>query len=393
MTIHASARVALVIGNGAYTNLPPLRNPVNDAEDIAAMLETKDFDVTLRINQSHRQMLDEIARFDAKLRQGEVGLFYFAGHGVQVNGVNYLIPVGANIKRDYLIPAEAVSANSVLGAMESAANELNIVILDACRNNPFPKTFRSVSRGLAKLDAPTGSIVAYATAPGSVAADGDGRNGVYTKHLLKAMNTPGLKVEEVFKRVRIGVEEETKGDQTPWEESSLKGDFYFTTETKVTVTPGKPEGSTVAVDKEMVYWNAVEDSSDPQLFQSYLDQYPNGTFAGLARIKIERLTETEKSPTRIAGGTDVETLLLECQAHLQANRLTTGKGGNAADCYEQVLQQSPGNQDALNGLAAIEQKYQQWAESALKRFRMGLATRYLNQLRKFRQRQTARASR
>ena len=149
--------------------------------------------------------------FSREIRQGGVGLFYFAGHGVQVDGRNFLIPVGSNIEEEFEVADEGLDAESVLRAMEKADNRLNIIILDACRNNPFARRFRSADRGLARMSAPTGSLVAYATAPGQVAADGDGRNGIFTKHLLNAMQEPGRTLEQVFKQVRIEVEQETVG--------------------------------------------------------------------------------------------------------------------------------------------------------------------------------------
>ncbi len=221
-------RVALVIGNGAYAEAP-LKNPVNDAIDIAQKLKKFGFDVTLKTNVELRGPESAVRSFGKSLRNGGTGLFYFAGHGIQVKGRNYLIPIGAVLESEGDVKYEAVDAGLVLAKMEDARNKLNIVILDACRNNPFARSFRSASAGLARMDAPTGSLVAYATAPGSVAADGDGRNGVYTKHLLKNMDTPGLTIEKILKNVRIGVLHETGERQVPWESSSLTGDFYFAT--------------------------------------------------------------------------------------------------------------------------------------------------------------------
>lgn len=219
-------RVALIIGNSSYV-AGPLKNPVNDAEDVAAALKRLGFEVILRKNADLKTMDQAVDDFYDSLRKGGVGLFYFAGHGVQVQGTNYLIPVDAQIKSESDVRFKSVDAGRVLGKMEDAGNGLNLVILDACRNNPFTRSFRSASQGLAKMDAPTGSLIAYSTAPGSVAADGKGRNGVYTKYLLQVMAQPDLPVEEVFKRVRLGVVDETRKTQVPWEASSLTGYFYF----------------------------------------------------------------------------------------------------------------------------------------------------------------------
>ena len=220
-------RIALVIGNSAYVNAPPLKNPVNDAQDMAQALRGLSFDVIYRENLNQNDMKRAIREFGAKIRNGGVGLFYYAGHGVAVKGINYLVPVDAEVESEEEVEYECVNAGFVLAQMDSAANRLNVVILDACRNNPFARSFRSGSRGLAQMDAPTGTLIAYATAPGSVASDGNGRNGLYTSELLKQMKEPGVPVELVFKRVGMRVSAATSGRQEPWIALSLRGDFYF----------------------------------------------------------------------------------------------------------------------------------------------------------------------
>lgn len=224
----AGERVALVVGNASYRD-SPLNNPVNDARDMAAALRAAGFEVIQRENLDKRGFNGAISDFAHQLRQrGGVGLFYYSGHGAQVRGENYLIPVSAAIKSEADVEYEAVNAGRVLRNMEQAGNGLNIVVLDACRNNPFRGWYRSEgSKGLARMDAPTGSIVAYATAPGTVAADGTGRNSPYTAQLLRAMRTPGVGIEQLFKQVRIQVAKTTNNRQVPWESSSLMGDFYF----------------------------------------------------------------------------------------------------------------------------------------------------------------------
>jgi len=219
-------RLALIVGNGAYKN-SPLRNPVNDAHDIANILRKLGFEVIYKENAGQRVMEKAIREFGKRLRKGGVGLFYFSGHGMQVNGRIYLIPVGARIHQETDMKYEAVDAGRVLDEMYNAGNNFNIVILDACRDNPFARSFRSSSRGLAQMDAPTGSLIVYATAPGSVAADGTGRNGIFTKHLLSYIETPGLDIELMLRSVRAGVNDETQGKQMPWSSSSLRGDFSF----------------------------------------------------------------------------------------------------------------------------------------------------------------------
>jgi len=219
-------RVALVIGNSAYKD-SPLRNPVNDAADMAGALSELGFKVTLRTDASQRQMKQALREFAQDLRRGGVGLFYFAGHGVQSKGRNFLIPIGASVETEAELEDESVDANLVLSYMDEAQNRVNIVVLDACRNNPFARSFRSASRGLAQMDAAKGSFVAFATAPGSVAADGDGRNGIYTQQLLASLKAADADIDKVFRRVAASVSTMTGGRQVPWVASSLTGDFYF----------------------------------------------------------------------------------------------------------------------------------------------------------------------
>lgn len=220
-------RFALVIGNSDYT-IGPLKNPVNDAYAMALTLERLGFDVLIRLDvKTKDDMKKAIREFGFKLKQGGTGLFYFAGHGLQVQGFNYLIPVHAEIYSEEEVEYEGVDVGFVLAQMESAQNQMNIVILDACRNNPYARSYRSTTSGLASINAPTGSIIAYATAPGATAMDGIGKNGLYTSILLKQITQEGLKIEEVFKKVRAEVLAGSGGRQVPWESSSLIGDFYF----------------------------------------------------------------------------------------------------------------------------------------------------------------------
>lgn len=223
---YAEKRIALVIGNANYRDAP-LTNPVNDALDISEALKKTGFEVEYHTNIDRRQMREAIRSFGEKLRKADIGLFYFAGHGIQIKGRNYLIPLAVDVHAADEVQDESIDTSAVLRKMESAGNAVNIVILDACRNNPFARSFRSLESGLARMDGPVGSFIAYATAPGSVAADGSGRNGVYTGQLLEALRQPGLTIEQTFKRVRNGVKNVTAGQQIPWESSSLMGEFVF----------------------------------------------------------------------------------------------------------------------------------------------------------------------
>ncbi|MGK7914978.1 MAG: caspase family protein, partial [Prochloraceae cyanobacterium] len=225
-------RIALVIGNGAYQE-DPLANPVNDANDVAQALQELGFKVTLIQNKDLRGMEDAIENFSKELRQGGVGVFYYAGHVVQVNGENYFVPLRAKLNYQKDTRYEAVPLGKILNAMEYAQTSVNIVIIDACRDNPFYRKWRSRSRGsgavrgLAPVQSARGTLISFATAPGEVAEDGEGTNSPFTSNLLKHIKTPNLPVELMFKQVRAGVEQETNREQTPWEQSSLVGEFSF----------------------------------------------------------------------------------------------------------------------------------------------------------------------
>jgi hypothetical protein len=230
-TLGVERRVALVIGNATY-KINPLKNPVNDSTDMARSLRSVGFDVIEANNTTLAQMREVTRRFADKLGNSDVGLVYYSGHGVEVKGKNYLIPVNADIKREYEVVDQAFDASQFLEMMDNIRGpnnkRVNILIVDACRNNELQKSWRSNNNGLARMDAPGGTFISFATAPGRVAADGVGRNSPYTKHLLQALKQPNVLIEQVFKVVRRNVMEETKGEQIPWENSSLVGDFYFT---------------------------------------------------------------------------------------------------------------------------------------------------------------------
>ncbi|HQN25596.1 MAG TPA: caspase family protein [Syntrophales bacterium] len=217
-------RTALIIGNSAYSS-GPLKNPVNDATDMAATLQRLGFEIILRKDVRQQEMEESIRDFGHRLKKGGVALFFYAGHAIQINGRNYLIPIGARIEKETDAKYKAIDAEMVLDEMANAGNPMNIVILDACRDNPVRRSLRSTGRGLAIIsDAPQGTFITYSTSPGQTAADGEGRNSPYTAALLKAINEPGLPIEQVFKKVRVSLE---GMKQTPWELSSLKGEFYF----------------------------------------------------------------------------------------------------------------------------------------------------------------------
>lgn len=220
-------RIALVIGNGAYGKGMNLVNPINDAVDISQELQNLNFKVKLLKNASRRDMENAIREFGGELSSGDIGLLYYAGHGVQIEGENFLIPTDASMQSSADVKYQSVPMNWVLETMRETKNSMNVIVFDACRNNPFPQSQRGGARGLAVAPKVRGALVAYSTSPDDVASDGNGRNSPYASALLRYMKTPGQPIEQMFKQVRIAVETETRGRQTPWELSSLVGDFYF----------------------------------------------------------------------------------------------------------------------------------------------------------------------
>ncbi|MCF8198773.1 MAG: caspase domain-containing protein [Sulfuritalea sp.] len=304
----AENRVALVIGNAGYPGPAALRNPANDATDIAAKLKTLGFDVTLKTDTPLRQMLRSLTDFGDKVTEGSEALFFYAGHGMQVRGRNYLIPVDAEIRTESSVSSEAVDVDQLLDKLSRA--RLSMVILDACRNNPFERRFRGGGQGLAQINAPTGTLIAYATAPGKVAADGDGRNGLYTSELLKAIDIGGIKVEDVFKRVRANVVSKSGEAQTPWESSSLTGDFYFAG--RVAQPKGGTAPASVAVPTmetssamiELAFWDSIKSSRNVEDFSAYLNKYPNGNFVTLANNRIADIAAEKSGPRSSQGGPD-----------------------------------------------------------------------------------------
>lgn len=223
-------RVALVIGVSVYGTLENLSNPGNDARAVAAMLRRVGFEVELLVDPDEPAMRQAISRLGERMsRAGSraTGLFFFAGHGIQARGVNYLIPAGARVAREADLALEAITADSVLLQMQEADVSTNILILDACRNMPLTRSFRNSARGLAPMEAPSGSFIAYSTAPGAVAADGDGENSPFAAALVAEIPRPGQPIEAIFRNVRRSVLEATTGNQTPWDSSSLLDAFYF----------------------------------------------------------------------------------------------------------------------------------------------------------------------
>jgi formylglycine-generating enzyme required for sulfatase activity len=283
-SVQAEPRVALVIANGDYGgDIGSLKNPVSDGKLIAASLTKVGFKVILVTNGDQNAMKKALNDFGQQLADAgpsSTGLFYYAGHGIQLNGENYLIPVHASIKREGDVDLEALSAEAVLKELSFSGSKVQIVILDACRNNPMMRSFRGGTMGLAKVDAPIGSFVAYSTAPGSVASDGQGANSPFANALAAELQKPGTSIEEMFRNVRAKVIAQTDSQQIPWDSSSLTAPFYFSKDFAAA-------GSSAAADQ--MFWNTIQSSTDPADFQAYLKKFPKGTFADLAANRAKDL--------------------------------------------------------------------------------------------------------
>ncbi len=255
-------RIALVIGNSNY-DAGRLKNPMNDSSDMSVALKKSGFFVILKKDVGHKEMETAIREFGHQLKKGDVGLFYYAGHAVQIEGSNFLIPIGANIEEEGDVKYKAVDLNHVLDVMGNAGNKLSIIILDACRDNPYAKSFRSSTRGLAIVGkSPSDTLIAYSTSPGQTAMDGSGRNSPYTRALLDNMAVPGLSVEQIFKKVRNDLVSMTNGKQRPWYMASLGVDFYFNT----------PEIQTAAMEKSAKINETGETAVEP-LLKEQKDNY------------------------------------------------------------------------------------------------------------------------
>ena len=293
----AEKRLALIIGNSAYRHSGELDNPRHDAQLIASVLRRAGFETTVAIDAERKAMKEAFRAYADKIRaagKDAVGFFYYAGHGTQVRGINYLLPVDANIENESQVESEAISASGLMAQLEGAGNRLNLVILDSCRNTPFKRGYRAQVRGLAPMHAPASTLIGYSTQPGNVALDGSAGYSPYAIALHRAIRDPGQTLEQTFKRARLEVNQATDGKQIPWEESSLFGDFYFFPEAaKADITPAA--GDIVAVNEDAKLWKDIRQSRDPESFRGYLDKHPAGTFALLATDRLETLRELAAS--------------------------------------------------------------------------------------------------
>ncbi|RWE37995.1 MAG: hypothetical protein EOS78_14690 [Mesorhizobium sp.] len=307
----AEKRVALVIGNSAYQHAVQLANPKNDSSDMNAKLQSLGFEVVSGQDLDLAGMRRTVREFLEKLDGADMALFFYAGHGLQVNGNNYMVPVDAELSGYNDLDFEALPMDLVLSAMERTA-KVNLIFLDACRDNPFAEKLSrsmgtrsgSVSRGLARLGSGVGTLIAFATQPGNVAMDGAGRNSPFTAALVAHLGTTGQDITRELIDVRRDVLAATEGKQVPWENSSLTGEVVLkplATEPKAASAPtsqSAPPDNAV----ELAYWATIKDSTDKSFFEAYLQQFPDGVFAALARLKIDAIvkrTETERQVAKL----------------------------------------------------------------------------------------------
>jgi hypothetical protein len=281
-------KMALVVGNSRYKDAPELKNPANDAKEIGETLKAAGFEVNTLLDAGREQLIGAIRDYVQAMEQKKaVGLFYFAGHGVQLAWRNYMRPIDAVIDKIDDVGKQSVDIARLMEGLTKAGNPMNVIILDACRENPFGKDLRVEQKGLSQMDAPTHSILAYATSPGNVASDGDGANGLYTENLLREMKVQEAKIEDVFKRVRLSVRRKTNGAQIPWESTSLEEDFWF-------LPPKELREISIAekekqFDAELALWEKVQDSKEPAPLEDYLRRYPSGLFSELAQLALDRV--------------------------------------------------------------------------------------------------------
>src|SRR5688500_4369917 len=271
----AENRVALVIGNSAYRAVTPLPNAENDAKGMAELLGAAGFEVMATPDLSQDDLRKTIGEFAGKLAEkgpDTVALVFYAGHGIQVDGENFLVPVDVDPKREADVPLQAVRLNDLLNTLNSVPNKMRILMLDACRNNPFPAISQTTGKGLAMVDTKSGApgtFISYSTSPGSEAEDGTGRNSPYTTALLNVAREPGLPIEEAFKRVRVSVNDATQGRQVPWESSSLTTDFKFfggssSVQQVGLTTPGAATAARASSTRTVDDWRRELQGKEPQ---------------------------------------------------------------------------------------------------------------------------------
>jgi uncharacterized caspase-like protein len=324
VVVHALAlangeRIALIIGNSAYKDAP-LVNPKNDAASMSNLLREAGFDVLSLTDGTQEQMKSAVAQFGAKVRapQAKFALFYYAGHGVQLDWRNYLIPVNAQIRTADDVRRGSVDVSELVDYMQNQKGKSFLVVLDACRDDPFANQYTPPAKGLSQFDAPVGSMLAYSTSPGKVALDGQGSNGLYTSYLVKEMAVKSAKLEDVFKRVRLSVRLASNGMQVPWETTSLEEDVYLFPNQIKQLSEAEQEQ---VLQRELAAWNAVKDTQDHIALANFIREYPSGSVSELAQSRLSRLlaAQATREITRlVAKSASLATAEAEYKAKLEA---------------------------------------------------------------------------
>ncbi|MDP1612962.1 MAG: caspase family protein [Sulfuritalea sp.] len=288
-----ASRLALIIGNSAYRDTP-LTNPANDARAVGGLFAQAGFTVDSHLDATRGDMLAAIERFGAAAKRSDTKLvvFYYAGHGAQLDWRNYLLPVDAVVQKPADMKERCVDLGLLLGQLSAARDKTFVIILDACRNNPFGSAYQPEQKGLSQFDAPVGSLLAYATAPGHVASDGDGTNGLYTEHLVRELGKRGTRIEDALKRVRLNVRLASHGTQIPWETTSLEGDVVIFNNGQAKLSETEIEQQ---LEAEVTEWTRIKSSQNIDDWVNYLRNFPNGRFAEIAQMRLNRLlAEAEK---------------------------------------------------------------------------------------------------
>lgn len=287
----AESRIALVVGVSAYRHASPLPNTLNDANGVSAVLQRLGFKVQTVLDPDRAALEAAVRRFGDGARGADAAVFFYAGHALEVGGRNWLLPTSMELKAPKDLRFEALDVDGLLEQTEGAAR-ITLLFLDACRDNPFQKRLTTGARalargGLGQVSAGAGTLVAFATAPGTVAADGEGRNSPFTTALLRHIETPGLEVRQMLGLVRRDVREATHGTQIPWENAALEGEFYFKPGPAPTGRAPPPPARDTRAEAELLFWQSIKDSTDASDFRAYLARFPDGTFAALARRRAE----------------------------------------------------------------------------------------------------------
>lgn len=306
--IEASAgehRVALVIGNADYSGMKSLSNSLNDSADIASKLRGLGFDIVYRENLRLDQAGTVLQEFEDKLTSDSVALVYFAGHGVQVDGENYLPLVDANIRNEHDVRSQSLSLKQLMAPLDRRETRLNLVFLDACRDNPYSYVGQrrgAVPAGLARYEGTRGSLVVYATGPGQVAEDGKGRNGPFSLALLEMIDTPDLEVNVLLTRVTAAVAARTEGKQVPYRSGNLQAEFFFHLATPSISQPSRVVTGNIPPDPDVEFWKEISQSNRPEDYDLYLTVYPQGRYASVAKLRVARLRQSvtnERKPDTI----------------------------------------------------------------------------------------------